>query len=124
MKFEITKIDFDTQWFYMRLNHPIKKGYFVMRDIDLGTTMYSMPLWDAVPGTELFYQPTPKFVFNFNREDFGGFEFQLIEGQDVIDSQFMRLRYTNLVSKRMDIKDQQHPIFLNYREFFVDVIYQ
>lgn len=124
MKFELINIDFDTQWLRFRIHHPIRNGWFVMRDIDLGTTMYAMPIWDVNPGLELFYQPTPKFVFDFNREDFGGFEFQLVEDKDVIESQFMRLRYTNLITKRMDIKDYFHPIFLNYREFFVDDMYK
>jgi len=121
--FEITQINFDDQMIHVRINHPIQNGYFVMRDIDLGTTMYKMKIWDVQPGLVLFYTPTPKFVFDFGREDFGGFEFQLYEGQDLIESQFIRLRFTNLITKRMDIKDYMHPVFLNYREFFVDDMY-
>lgn len=121
--FEITQINFDEQLIHVRINYPIKDGYFVMRDIDLGTTMYKMKIWDVEPGLTLFYTPTPKFVFDFGREDFGGFEFQLIEGQDLVESQFIRLRFTNLITKRMDIKDYMHPVFLNYREFFVDDMY-
>jgi FkbM family methyltransferase len=122
-RFEITQINFDDQMIHIRINHPIQDGYLVMRDIDLGTTMYKAKIWDVQPGLTLFFTPTPKFVFDFGKEDFGGFEFQIYEGQDLLETQFIRLRFTNLINKRMDIKDYMHPVFLNYREFFIDDMY-
>jgi FkbM family methyltransferase len=123
-KFDVTNINFEDQMIHLRVNHPIKNGYIVARDIDLGTTMYKMKIWDVSPGLICFFNVTAKFVFDFNRDDFGGFEIQLMEGQDVLESQFIRLRYTNLSNHRIDIKDYLHPVFLNYREFFVDDIYK
>ena len=123
-KFELTNINFEDQMIHLRVNHPIKNGYIVARDIDLGTTMYKMKIWDVEPGLICYFNVTAKFVFDFNRDDFGGFEIQLMEGQDVLETQFIRFRYTNLTNHRIDIKDYLHPVFLNYREFFVDDIYK
>lgn len=123
-KFELTNINLEDQMIHLRVDYPIKNGYIVARDIDLGTTMYKMKIWDVQPGLICYFNVTAKFVFDFNRDDFGGFEIQLMEGQDVLETQFIRFRYTNLSNHRIDIKDYLHPVFLNYREFFVDDIYK
>ena len=94
--FELTSYNFDEQRFEVRINYPVKNGYFVVKDIDLESTIYKMKLWDVNPGLGIFFIPTPKFVFDFQREDFGGFIFELIDEDIIIDKEIMRLRYTEM----------------------------
>ncbi len=117
--FEIISYNFDEQRFEVRINHPLKNGYFVVKDIDLDTTIYKMKLWDVNPGLGIFFIPTPKHGFDFQRDDFGGFTFELIDEGVSIDKEIMRLRYTNMYKYKQDmINDFYHPVFVNYREFF------
>ena len=44
-KFELISYNFDEQKFDIRINHPIKNGFFVVKDIDLDTTIYKMKIW-------------------------------------------------------------------------------
>jgi hypothetical protein len=37
--FELINYNFDEQRFDVRINHPIKNGYFIVRDIDLDTNL-------------------------------------------------------------------------------------
>ncbi len=83
--FEIISYNFDEQRFEVRINHPLKNGYFVVKDIDLDTTIYKMKLWDVNPGLGIFFIPTPKHGFDFQRDDFGGFTFELIDEGVSID---------------------------------------
>jgi FkbM family methyltransferase len=117
--FEIINYNFDEQRFDVRINYPLKNGYFVVKDIDLETTIYKMKLWDVNPGLDIFFIPTPRHGFDFQRDDFGGFTFELIDEGVVIDKEILRLRYTNMYKYKQDlINDFYHPVFVNYREFF------
>jgi FkbM family methyltransferase len=119
--FEIISYNFDEQRFDIRVNYPLKNGYFVVKDIDLDSTIYKMKLWDVVPGLNIFFIPTPKFAFNFQREDFGGFILELIDEDIIIDRQIMRLRYTEMYKHKQNmLNDFYHPVFVNYREFFCE----
>jgi len=118
--FEIISYNFDEQRFDVRINQPIKNGYFIVRDIDLDTTIYKMKLWESTSILNIFFIPTPKFAFDFQQKDFGGFTFELIDEGISIDKEFMRLRYTDMYKFKQDmINDFHHPVFVNYREFFV-----
>ena len=119
--FEIISYNFDEQRFDFRINYPVTNGFFIVKDIDLDTTLYKMKLWDIPEGTSLniFFIPIPKFAFDFQREDFGGFTFELVDNGISIDKEFMRLRYTDMYKYKQDmINDFHHPVFINYREFF------
>jgi len=117
--FEIISYNFNEQRFDVRLNHLVKKGYFVLKDIDLETTLYKMDLWDVQGAMDLFFIPVPKFTFDFQREDFGGFILELVDEDIVIDREIMRLRYTDMYKyKQNHLNDFYHPVFVNYREFF------
>lgn len=119
--FEITNYNFDEQRFDVRINHPIKNGYFVVKDIDLETTVYKMKLWDIPDGKilNIFFIPIPKHAFDFQRDDFGGFIFELIDEDIILDKELMRLRYTDMYKyKQSFMNDFYHPVFINYREFF------
>jgi FkbM family methyltransferase len=83
-----------------------------------------MKIWDVQPGLHVFFQPTPKHGFDFSREDFGGFTFELIDEGVVLDRIILRFRYTNLYKYKQNINDFYHPSFVNYREFFVDDKYK
>ena len=118
--FELINYNFDQQRFDIRINHPVKDGYFVIRDIDLETTIYKMKIWDVQPGLHLHMIPTPKHGFDFQSNDFGGFIFELIDENVVLDKQILRLRYTEMYKYKQNmINDFYHPVFVNYREFFV-----
>jgi FkbM family methyltransferase len=118
--FELISYNFDEQRFDVRINHPVKNGYFIVRDIDLDTTIYKMKLWDVNYTLDIFFIPIPKFAFDFDQPDFGGFSFELIDEGVSVDKTFMRLRYTDMYKHKQDmIHDFHHPVFVNYREFFV-----
>lgn len=119
--FEIISYNFDEQRFDVRVTYPVKNGYFVVKDIDLETTIYKMKLWDIPEGKTLniFFIPTPKHAFDFQRDDFGGFIFELIDEDVIIDKEIMRLRYTDMYKYKQNmLNDFYHPVFVNYREFF------
>ena len=117
--FEIVSYNFDEQRFDVRVNHPIKKGYFVLKDIDLETTLYKMDLWDMGGPMNIFFIPVPKFTFDFQREDFGGFILELVDEDIVVYREIMRLRYTDMYKYKQNfLNDFHHPVFINYREFF------
>ena len=65
--FEIISYNFDEQRFDVRINQPIKNGYFIVRDIDLDTTIYKMKLWESTSILNIFFIPTPKFAFEIGR---------------------------------------------------------
>jgi FkbM family methyltransferase len=118
--FELINYNFEEQRFDVRINHPLKDGYFVVRDIDLDTTIYKMKLWDVNHPIDIFFIPIPKFAFDFQQPDFGGFSFELVDEGVIIDKEFMRLRNTEMYKHKQDmINDFYHPVFVNYREFFV-----
>jgi len=118
--FELINYNFDEQRFDVRINHPIKNGYFIVRDIDLDTTIYKMKLWDLNYVLDIFFIPIPKFAFDFQQPDFGGFSFELVDEGITIDREFMRLRNTEMYKYKQNmINDFHHPVFVNYREFFV-----
>lgn len=122
--FELINYNFDEQRIDFRINHPVKNGCIVAKDIDLDATIYKMKIWDVQPGLHVFFQPTPKHGFDFGREDFGGFTFELIDEGVVLDRIILRFRYTNLYKHKQNINDYYHPSFVNYREFFVDDKYK
>jgi FkbM family methyltransferase len=123
-KFELINYNFDEQRIDIKVNHPVKDGYIITRDIDLDATIYKMKIWDVQPGLHVFFTPTPRHGFDFQRADFGGFTFELIDQGVVLDREILRFRYTNLYKYKQNINDFYHPSFVNYREFFVDDKYK
>jgi FkbM family methyltransferase len=123
-KFELINYNFDEQRIDIRIHHPVKDGYIIARDIDLDATIYKMKIWDVQPGLHVFFTPTPRHGFDFQRDDFGGFTFELIDQGVVLDREILRFRYTNLYKYKQNINDFYHPSFVNYREFFVDDKYE
>jgi FkbM family methyltransferase len=118
-KFQLVNYNFDDQRIDFRINHPVKDGYIITKDIDLDTTIYKMKIWNVTPGLFAFFIPTPRHGFDFQREDFGGFTFELIDEGVVLERQILRFRYTNMYQHKQNINDFYHPVFVNYREFFV-----
>jgi FkbM family methyltransferase len=121
---ELVNYNFDEQRIDFRVHYPVKDGFIIAKDIDLDTTIYKMKIWDVQPGLYVFFTPTPRHGFDFQREDFGGFTFELIDQGVVIDRLILRFRYTNLYKYKQNINDFYHPSFVNYREFFVDDKYK
>ena len=117
--FELISYNWDEQRLDFRVNYPVKNGYLVIKDIDLETTIYNTPLWDVNPTLYLFTIPTPRHGFDFQREDFGGFLFELIDEGRIIHRDMLRFRYTNMYQYKQEMNDFLHPAFVNYREFFV-----
>ena len=118
-KFQLVNYNFDDQRIDFRINHPVKDGYIITKDIDLDTTIYKMKIWNVTPGLFAFFIPTPRHGFDFQREDFGGFTFELIDEGVVLERQILRFKYTNMYQHKQNINDFHHPVFVNYREFFV-----
>ena len=118
-KFQLVNYNFDNQQVDIRVNYPVKNGYIIIKDIDLDTTIYKMRIWNVEPGLVIFITPTPRHGFDFQREDFGGFTFELIDGDVILERQILRFRYTNIYQFKQNINDFYHPVFVNYREFFV-----
>ena len=117
--FEIVNYNWDEQRLDIRVKPPIHDGYFIVKDIDLDTTVYKFRLKDMDFDLNAFMIPTPRHGFDFQREDFGGFTFELIDGDVVLQREFLRFRHTNLDQYKQNINDFYHPVFVNYREFFV-----
>lgn len=117
--FELISYNWDEQRLDVRINVPIKDGYFVLKDIDLETTVYKMRLENLDFILHAFMVPTPRHGFDFQREDFGGFLMELVDKGVVIHKEFLRFRNTNMFKHKQDINDFYHPVFVNYREFFV-----
>ena len=118
-KFQLVNYNFDNQQVDIRVNYPVKNGYIIIKDIDLDTTIYKMRIWNVEPGLVIFITPTPRHGFDFQREDFGGFTFELIDDGVVLERQNLRFRYTNMNQFKQNINDFYHPVFVNYRELFV-----
>jgi len=118
-KFQLINYNFLDQRIDFIITHPIKNGYIITKDIDLDTTIYKMKIWDVQSGLHAYFIPTPKHGFDFGREDFGGFVFELVDEDVVLERQILRLRYTNMYQYKQNINDFYHPVFVNYREFFV-----
>lgn len=118
-KFQLVNYNFDNQQVDIRVNYPVKNGYVIIKDIDLDTTIYKMRIWNVDPGLVIFITPTPRHGFDFQREDFGGFTFELIDEDIILERQNLRFRYTNMNQFKQNINDFYHPVFVNYREFFV-----
>ena len=118
-KFQLVNYNFDNQQVDIRVNYPVKNGYIIIKDIDLDTTIYKMRIWNVEPGLVIFITPTPRHGFDFQREDFGGFTFELIDEDVILERQNLRFRYTNINQFKQNINDFYHPVFVNYREFFV-----
>jgi FkbM family methyltransferase len=118
-KFQLVNYNFDNQQVDIRVNYPVKNGYIIIKDIDLDTTIYKMRIWNVEPGLVIFITPTPRHGFDFQREDFGGFTFELIDEDVILERQNLRFRYTNMNQFKQNINDFYHPVFVNYREFFV-----
>ena len=118
--FELVGYNWDEQKLDVRINYPVKQGYFIIKDIDLETTIYKMKLWDMTSTLYAYMVPTPRRGFDFQREDFGGFLFELIDQDVVIHKEILRFRNTNLFRYKQEINDFYHPVFMNYREFFVE----
>jgi len=118
-KFQLVNYNFDNQQVDIRVNYPVKNGYIIIKDIDLDTTIYKMRIWNVEPGLVIFITPTPRHGFDFQREDFGGFTFELIDEDVILERQNLRFRYTNMNQYKQNINDFYHPVFVNYREFFV-----
>lgn len=118
-KFEITSYDYDEQKIALRLNHPINDGLIVIKDIDLDTTLYKMSIQNVGPGWWCYIIPTPKHGMDFNQDDFGGFIVELLDDDVILERDMLRLRYTDLYKYKQNMNDYYHPVFMNYREFFV-----
>ena len=118
-KFQLINYNFLDQRIDFLVNYPVKDGYIIAKDIDLDTTIYKMKIWDVKPGLCVFFIPTPKHGFDFDEEDFGGFTFELIDEGVVLERKILRFRYTNMYQYKQNINDFYHPVFVNYREFFV-----
>jgi len=118
-KFQIINYNSDSQQIEIRVNYPVKDGFIITKDIDLDTTIYKMKIWDVQPGLFVFFVPTPRHGFDFQNEDFGGFTFELIDKGVILERQILRFRYTNMYKHKQNINDFYHPVFVNYREFFV-----
>jgi FkbM family methyltransferase len=118
-KFQLVNYNFDNQQVDIRVNYPVKNGYIIIKDIDLDTTIYKMRIWNVEPGLVIFITPTPRHGFDFQREDFGGFTFELIDEDVILERQNLRFRYTNMNQYKQNLNDFYYPVFVNYREFFV-----
>jgi len=123
MKFRLNNYNFDEQKFTFTINIPIKEGQIHIKDIDLGCTIYNINVVDINPGHSFWCYPTTKAGFDFDKENFGGFEIDLIDQGEIIDRIFLRFRYTGLDKLRFPFNDGFHPTWMNYREFFVDGLY-
>ena len=104
-KFQLVNYNFDNQQVDIRVNYPVKNGYIIIKDIDLDTTIYKMRIWNVEPGLVIFITPTPRHGFDFQREDFGGFTFELIDGDVILERQILRFRYTNIYQFKQNIND-------------------
>ena len=111
------------QKLHFTINVPIKEGRIHIKDIDLGCTIYSIPLLNSLEGWNGWCCPIPKFGYDFDQENFGGFEIDLLEGGEVLERIFLRFRHTGLEKYRFNFEDGYHPTWMNYREFFVDGLY-
>lgn len=117
--FEFISYNWDEQRIDIRINSPIKNGYFVVKDIDLETTVYKLKLENVDFVLHAFMVPTPRHGFDFQREDFGGFLFELVDEGVIKQKEFLRFRNTDMYKYKQEINDFYHPVFVNYREFFV-----
>ena len=99
--FEIISYNFNEQRFDIRVNHLVKKGYFVLKDIDLENTLYKMDLWDMKGAMDIFFIPIPKYTFDFQREDFGGFILELVDEDKQYNNELPPDDYLNKENKRI-----------------------
>ena len=118
-KFEIKSYNYQNQQIEIQINYPVKQGMLVLKDIDLDNTLYKMTLHDVEPGLSVYIIPTPRHGFDFQRSDFGGFIVELIDEDVILERDMLRFRYTDVYKYKQNMNDYYHPVFMNYREFFV-----
>ena len=118
-KFEIISYNYSSQQIEIQIHYPVKQGMMVLKDIDLDTTLYKMALHNVEPGLFVYIIPTPRRGFDFQRADFGGFIVELIDEDVILERDMLRFRYTDMYKYKQNINDYYHPVFMNYREFFV-----
>ena len=118
-KFEIVSYNYSNQQIEVQINYPVKQGMLVLKDIDLDSTLYKMTLQDVEPGLFAYIIPTPRHGFDFQRSDFGGFTIELIDNDVILERDMLRFRYTDVYKYKQNMNDYYHPVFMNYREFFV-----
>jgi len=122
-KINLISYNFIEQRFDIEVTHPVVRGAIVIKDIDLSCTVWKMDIWDLNGPMSFFMSPCPKETFDFDRDDFGGFKIELWDEGEVLETKFIRFRTTGLESLAVDYKDHHHPSFMNYREFFIDDLY-
>lgn len=95
-----------------------------IRDIDSHAVIWSAR-HDFIPaGLEYWMIPLPKDYYDFeNRENFGGFIFDVYSNEKLIYTKSFRIRKSNIHKPITQIINNTEPTFINYNEFFCERIY-
>ena len=93
-----------------------------VKDIDSRACIYGAN-WEVMGGSSYWIIPLPKIVIDFyNDPKFGGFFIEFWENDKIVQTEEMRFRALPYAKPVMDLSNSE-PIFMNYREFFDEKIY-
>jgi len=124
-KEKLFKVEFDksdNKLTFTYLGTQRRKILISAKDIDSRACVYSSE-WEVGPGALYWMVPLPKIVIDFfNDPQFGGFLIEYKENGVLIEKEEMRFKTLSYTKPVMDLSDTE-PIFMNYREFFDEGIY-
>lgn len=105
-------------------NTDFKHLLISIKDIDSGVTIWSATFGPTPRGNGGWVIPTPKMVIDYeNTTDFGGISVEFYDEEQLITRNDFRLFHLTTERIKVDLKNNVHPIFNNYVEFFIDGIY-
>jgi FkbM family methyltransferase len=102
----------------------LKNVMVSVKDIDSHAVMWSLK-YDFIPNDITYWMmPIPKSYYDFeSQNDFGGFIFDVYQGNDFLFSESYRIRKPQINKFITQIVNDSEPTFINYNEFFVEKIY-
>ena len=124
-KEKLFKIDYDKEenkFLFIYQGARSRNVLITTKDIDSKACVYSGE-WVTGPGATYWMILLPKNVIDFyNDPKFGGFLVEFRENGVLIDSEELRFKTLPYTKPIMDLSNTE-PIFMNYREFFDEGIY-
>lgn len=124
-KEKLFKIDYnkdENKFTFSYLSNNRRNILISIKDIDSKACIYSAQ-WETEQGATYWMVPLPKIVIDFyNDPKFGGFLIEFRENDIIIETEEIRFKTFSYNKPVMDLSNTE-PIFMNYREFFDEGIY-
>lgn len=95
-----------------------------IKDMDSKACIFSSKLQKVHPNTSFWIMPLPSHVIHFASDPtFGGYLIQIFSNDNIIFEKTIKYRDITINKPIVDFTNEE-PIYMNYKEFFVDGIYE